>query len=48
LKQGEYDKNALKYDKLVSNKLYNQIMWGNSPKDYTNFAKESIAKIKME
>ena len=39
---GEYDSQAVKYDKLVSYWLYNKIMWGNSPKNYSDFAKESL------
>ena len=41
---GLYDSQAVKYDKLVSNGLYNRLMWGNSPKDYTNFCHQSINK----
>ena len=39
---GEYDRKAFFYDKVMSNTLYNIIMWGNKPDNYTNYAKESI------
>lgn len=42
LMPGEYDKHVLQYDKLVSNKLYNQIVWGNTPADYKDFAKKAL------
>jgi len=42
LPSGHYDSQAVKYDKLISNGLYNRLMWGNSPKDYTNFCRQSI------
>jgi hypothetical protein len=31
LHKGEYDSQAALYDRLISNGLYNKIMWGNSP-----------------
>jgi len=43
LKGGMYDQQAVKYDKLISNPLYNKIMWGNSPGNYTRFLTDSIA-----
>ena len=39
---GEYDKQAVKYDKLISNVLYNKIMWGNTPNDYSNFCQKAM------
>ena len=42
LPNGEYDNQAVKYDKLISNALYNRIMWGNSPKDYADFLRENL------
>ncbi len=42
LPSGHYDSQAVKYDKLISNGLYNRLMWSNSPKDYTNFCRKSI------
>jgi len=42
LQKGEYDSQAVQYDKLISNGLYNKIMWGNSPKDYTDFCKKGL------
>jgi len=41
---GDYDKQAMQYDKLVSNPLYNRIMWGNSPNDYSRFLSDSLAE----
>jgi len=37
LPKGEYNSQAVQYDTLISNGLYNRIMWGNSPKDYADF-----------
>ena len=42
LQKGEYDSQAVQYDKLISNGLYNKIMWGNSPKDYADFCKKGL------
>jgi ubiquinone/menaquinone biosynthesis C-methylase UbiE len=42
LANGEYDKQAVKYDNIVSNGLYNRLMWGNSPKDYSNFCNTAL------
>jgi len=39
---GDYDKKAFFYDKVMSNYLYNILMWGNKPDTYTHYAKESI------
>lgn len=46
LDKGEYDSQAIQYDKLISNYFYNKIMWGNSPKDYSNFCKKGLKKHK--
>ena len=46
LPTGEYDDQAAAYDKLISNALYNRIMWGNSPKDYAGFVREVLANCK--
>ena len=40
--RGEYDSQAILYDKLISNGLYNKIMWGNSPKEYAAFCKKGL------
>lgn len=42
LSKGEYDAQAINYDRFVSNKLYNKIMWGNTPRDYTDFCKKAL------
>lgn len=42
LPNGIYDEQAVKYDKLISNGLYNRLMWGNSPKDYSAFCKQAM------
>lgn len=42
LDKGAYDSQAIQYDKLISNYFYNKIMWGNSPKDYSNFCKKGL------
>jgi len=39
LRKGEYDVQAIKYDRLVSNSLYNRIMWGNTTQNYSDFCK---------
>ena len=44
LQKSEYDSQAVLYDKLINNGLYNKIMWGNSPKDYADFCKKSLEK----
>ncbi len=46
LPSGHYDGQAEKYDKLISNPLYNRIMWGNSPGDYADFAEGSLSECK--
>jgi len=42
LHKGEYDTQAVQYDKLISNGLYNRIMWGNTPEDYSEFCKDGL------
>jgi len=42
LHKGEYDAQAVQYDRLISNGLYNRIMWGNVPKDYSDFCKKGV------
>lgn len=42
LHKGEYDVQAVQYDRLISNGLYNRIMWGNAPKDYSDFCKKGL------
>jgi ubiquinone/menaquinone biosynthesis C-methylase UbiE len=46
LPQGDYDGQAVKYDKLISSPLYNRIMWGNLPKDYAGFCQLAINQHK--
>ena len=42
LAQGNYDVQAVQYDKLISSQLYNRLMWGNLPKDYAAFNRKAI------
>jgi ubiquinone/menaquinone biosynthesis C-methylase UbiE len=37
-----YDKRATVYDLVVSTRLYNAVMWGNSPLDYVAFARRAV------
>ena len=37
-----YDRMAALYDLVVGTKLYNRIMWGGSPPDYTAFARQAM------
>ena len=37
-----YDKRAAVYDFVVGTRLYNSLMWGNTPRDYAAFAQEAI------
>ncbi len=46
LRRGKYDTQAVKYDRLISNSLYNRIMWGNSPGDYAGFCKTGLESNK--
>ena len=42
LHKGEYDARAVQYDRLISNSLYNRIMCGNVPEDYSDFCKKGL------
>ena len=42
LRKGEYDVQAVQYDRLISNGLYNRLMWGNSPGNYSEFCKKGL------
>jgi len=46
LEKGNYDSQAVMYDKLISNGLYNRIMWGNSIKSYSNFCLKGLESNK--
>ena len=46
LPMGNYDGHAAKYDKLTSSVLYNLIMWGNSPHNYTRFCEKGLQEHK--
>jgi SAM-dependent methyltransferase len=37
-----YDRRSVRYDSVVSTRLYNSIMWGTSPRDYIDFARDAI------
>ncbi len=37
-----YDRRAATYDVIVGTRLYNRVMWGNSPLDYEGFARQAI------
>jgi ubiquinone/menaquinone biosynthesis C-methylase UbiE len=37
-----YDRRATVYDLVVSTRLYNLVMWGNSPFDYIAFARQAL------
>lgn len=41
-RQHHYDKRATVYDLVVRTRLYNLVMWGSSPRDYTHFARQAI------
>lgn len=38
-----YDRRATLYDLVVSTRLYNSVMWGSSPLDYTAFTRRAVA-----
>ena len=40
--QHHYDKRATLYDAFVSTRLYNFVMWGTSPRDYVQFARQAL------
>lgn len=44
LQKNPYDKHAGLYDKIVGNKLYNRIIWGNSLKNYTLFYEKAVSE----
>jgi len=37
-----YDKRAALYDLVVGTRLYNAVMWGTCPGDYTDFARQAL------
>jgi SAM-dependent methyltransferase len=37
-----YDRRSTVYDLIVSTRLYNSLMWGSSPRDYSAFAREAV------
>lgn len=37
-----YDNTAKAYERLVSSKTYNRLIWGTTPEDYSNFATKAI------
>jgi SAM-dependent methyltransferase len=37
-----YDRRAAVYDFVVGTRLYNRVMWGTSPLDYTAFARRAV------
>jgi ubiquinone/menaquinone biosynthesis C-methylase UbiE len=37
-----YDRRAALYDRVVGTELYNAIMWGTSPSQFTTFAEEAL------
>jgi len=44
LPRGNYDGQAVQYDKLISSTVYNRLMWGNSPEDYAAFCRQGLAE----
>lgn len=42
LPKGDYDKQSVQYDKVISNSLYNRIMWGNHSANYTTFSEYGL------
>ena len=38
-----YDKRATLYDLIVGTRLYNSVMWGASPFDYIDFARQALS-----
>ena len=39
---GSYDNKVATYDAIMTAGLYNRMMWGNSPSNYTDFAEKSL------
>ena len=37
-----YDRHAGKYDRLIGSRLYNRLIWGTRPEDYSAFADEAL------
>ena len=37
-----YDQRAALYDLVVRTRLYNSVMWGSSPSDYVDFARQAL------
>ena len=46
LKKGNYDTLAIQYDRLISNPIYNKLMWGNSVNDYSAFCNRGLESNK--
>lgn len=42
-REHHYDRRATVYDLVVGTRLYNSVMWGSSPLDYVNFARQAVA-----
>jgi len=42
-REHHYDRRATVYDFVVGTRLYNSVMWGSSPLDYINFARQAVA-----
>lgn len=40
--QHQYDRRAAVYDLLVGTRLYNRLMWGSSPREFSAFARRAI------
>src|ERR1044072_1593573 len=38
-----YDSRAAVYDRIVGTWIYNAVMWGASPTDYSNFARKAVS-----
>ena len=41
-----YDRRAAVYDFVVSTHVYNSVMWGSSPSQYVDFAREAVGACK--
>lgn len=41
-----YDRRAAVYDFVVGTRLYNFVMWGSSPREYTEFARQAFASAR--
>lgn len=40
--ESPYDRKAAGYDMVVGSSLYNRVMWGTAPNDYSAFAREAL------